>query len=264
VRLVQSNASFWRADRDARDLPDVQGESIRRHSARYSLSQHVSRLNGTRPVEPNKPHPPAALRIPNQAAGAGGIGSNRKVKISPVTWRFIFRMLAGFMLGAGVTAAFFADHHWEIFLFVTIAVLGFFICWNQSKLYLVFLVLFMGSGVCANELPDNPIAKTQVQPVAIHRFWDKPNKLEFGAMVGLAAFDMAQTCDNLANGGNESFLTQSCPKDLAIILGVNAGTVGLAWLLHRTGHHKLERIPMLWKAGDSINGIVYSKQHGAW
>jgi hypothetical protein len=133
------------------------------------------------------------------------------------------------------------------------------------KLACVSFVLLAASYARADELPDMPAPKAIVQPHrAAHPFWDRANKVEATAMVGLAAFDLGQTCHNLTHGGREDNLTQSCPKDIAITVGIDAAALGAAWVLHRTGHHRLERIPMLWKVGDSISGIVYSKVHGAW
>jgi hypothetical protein len=129
---------------------------------------------------------------------------------------------------------------------------------------IVILLMLCVSTLSGNELPDMPAPKVIITKPVIHPFLDRPNKVEIIAIAGLWTFDMGQTCHNLAHGGRENYLTQSCGSNIAITAGVNAGTVGLAWLLHRTGHHKLERLPMLWKAGDSISGIVFSKRHGAF
>ena len=97
------------------------------------------------------------------------------------------------------------------------------------------------------------------------RFWDKTNKIEFASMVGLAAFDMGQMCHNLANGGREVMLPkQNCGAAVAMTVDFEAAAVTGAWLLHKTHHHKLERLPMLYMASQSLDGVVYSKQHGAW
>jgi len=98
-----------------------------------------------------------------------------------------------------------------------------------------------------------------------HPFWDRINKSETVAMFGLEAFDMAQTCNNLAHGGREHFNSfQSCPKEVAYTLGIRVGAILAAYALHETRHHKLERMPMLYMTGTSVNGIAYSKEHGAW
>jgi hypothetical protein len=122
-----------------------------------------------------------------------------------------------------------------------------------------------------------------------HRFWDRTNKIETTSMVVLAAFDMAQTCHNLAStetvithlttprapggyvdvpitlhGHEHSLPTQSCAGAVGLSSAFDGAAAGLAYLFHRTHHHKLERIPMLYMGGTSLEGIIYSKEHGAW
>jgi hypothetical protein len=124
---------------------------------------------------------------------------------------------------------------------------------------------------------------------AEHRFWDRTNKIETASMVGLTAFDMGQTCHNLAstrtvithltkagapNGyvnvpitlhGHEHGLpTQSCAGAVGLSSAFDGAAAGLSYLFYRTHHHKLERIPVLYMSGASLEGIIYSKEHGAW
>jgi hypothetical protein len=113
--------------------------------------------------------------------------------------------------------------------------------------------------------PQPRIESPQPKPVAIHRYWDRANKIEFAAGASLAAADMTQTCRNLARGGHEEFLpTQNCGQAIAFTVGSYAAAEGVAYILHRTGHHKLERVPVAYMAAASARGIVFSKIHGAW
>jgi hypothetical protein len=110
----------------------------------------------------------------------------------------------------------------------------------------------------------NPLSKAPIS-FHVHPFWDPINKVETGAMFGLETFDMAQTCNNFAHGGHEAFTSiQSCPKEVVFTVGIRAAALLAAYALHHTRHHQLERMPMLYMAGTSFNGIVYSKVHGAW
>jgi hypothetical protein len=43
--------------------------------------------------------------------------------------------------------------------------------------------------------------------------------------------------------------------------GRMAGVVAVSYLLHKTGHHKLERAFPLYASGDSAYGVVYSFVH---
>jgi hypothetical protein len=111
-------------------------------------------------------------------------------------------------------------------------------------------------------LPDSPIAKPGPVP---HSYWDKWNKVEAITMTGALAFDMGQTCNSLAHGGHEMNLpSQHCGAIVGMSAGFAAAAVGLSYAFHRLGHHKLERIPMIYMTYGSAHGIIYSKQHHGW
>ena len=116
-------------------------------------------------------------------------------------------------------------------------------------------------------LPDSPAPKINREAFVARpepRFWDRPMKLEFTGMVVMGSFDMAQTCNFLQHGRSERLLTQSCPGNVALTAGFDAAALGGAWLLHKTGHHKLARLPMLYMTGVSTYGVAKSKSLGAW
>ena len=119
-------------------------------------------------------------------------------------------------------------------------------------------------------LPTSPTPKIEpiplaiTRPIALGKFWDKPNKITFVSMIGLAGADMAQTCRFLARGRHEDWLTQSCSKNVAITASFEAAALGGAWILHRRGNHRLERVPMLFMAEESARGIGYSRAKGGW
>lgn len=98
----------------------------------------------------------------------------------------------------------------------------------------------------------------------LHRFYDRPAKIELTAATAAAVFDMAQTCHNLATGGVEYTLTQSCARNVAITAGILGAQEGLAFGLHKLAWHRLERLARLWSTPNNIEGIVQSKRHGAW
>lgn len=131
------------------------------------------------------------------------------------------------------------------------------------------VLLFGAAGAQCAPLPDSPtpkVAHEQVLPFKRPgQFLSRPIKIELGAMVGAAAFDMGQTCRNLANGGTERFLpTHTCGGAVAITAGFDAAALGGAWLLHRMHHDKLALVPMAFMSEQSLRAIVYSKQHKAW
>ena len=131
-----------------------------------------------------------------------------------------------------------------------------------------FLSLFLFWVVPVYALPDSPPPKINLYELRTvqrePRFWDRPMKMEFTGMVVMGSFDMAQTCNFLHHGRPEGLLTQSCPGNVAITAGFDTVALGGAWLLHKTGHHKLARLPMLYMAGVSTYGVAKSKSMGGW
>ena len=98
-----------------------------------------------------------------------------------------------------------------------------------------------------NELPETPALlvtpASQPQPKLEHDFWDRQQKFALVVHSGVRLADTIKTCRELAHGGREVWIpTQSC----AGIAAWNAGSVGLAlgigWLFHKYGLHRLERI----------------------
>jgi hypothetical protein len=127
------------------------------------------------------------------------------------------------------------------------------------------LVLFLMLAIPAFGLPSVPEPKPfETKPAAVH-YWDKWNKIEAVSMFSLASFDMAQSCHNVRSGGHEDFLpVQNCAAIVGMVAAGEVGAIGISILLHKTGHHKLERIPMLLMIQADTRGIIYSHSHGAW
>jgi hypothetical protein len=100
-----------------------------------------------------------------------------------------------------------------------------------------------------------------------HNFWDTPNKALFASHAVLEAVDFGITHHNLSNGGREmdpqarALCQSGTPGQLVFFGGRMAGVIALSYLLHKTGHHKLERAFPVYASGDSAYGIVYSFAH---
>lgn len=114
---------------------------------------------------------------------------------------------------------------------------------------------------CAMCLPNAPVAKP-MQPT--HQFYDRFAKIELSASVTVAAFDIAQSCHNLATGGHEDWVPGRCHGVTLVDLVFVAVEEVAVYGLHRHGHHKLERLARLVSVEEQTRGIIYSKQHGAW
>jgi hypothetical protein len=106
-----------------------------------------------------------------------------------------------------------------------------------------------GSQDVAQQSAPGTAAASAPQPTTIapvtHRFWDKENDLLFAAVGAGRALDYASTLNLRRRGINEAFLTNSIvdnhPLFAGIEVGATAASIGVSYLFHRTGHHRLER-----------------------
>lgn len=99
-----------------------------------------------------------------------------------------------------------------------------------------------------------------------HKFWDRENTVLFATVAAFSAADFAVTRDNLSHGGRElNPLTRpfsGSTAGLAVnFAGETAGVIGISYWLHKTGHHKLERIAPLVNFGASAFAVTYGLTH---
>jgi len=94
----------------------------------------------------------------------------------------------------------------------------------------------------------------------VHRFWDRENDFLFAAVAGGRGLDYASTINLRHRGINEAFLTNSIvdnhPLFAAIEIGATAASVGVSYVFHRTGHHRLERWTSAIHAGIAVGGAI--------
>lgn len=99
-----------------------------------------------------------------------------------------------------------------------------------------------------------------------HHFWDRENQILFAAAGGLAAADFCVTRANLASGGKElnpitRVLSGSTPGLAANFAIETGGLVSVSYLLHKTGHHKLERLTSYVNIGSSAGAVAWGLSH---
>ena len=131
----------------------------------------------------------------------------------------------------------------------------------------------------AAPLPEAPmplnaaLAPVTLAPVVVtpkerapHRFLDRKNQALFAAVASLAAADFYATHANLASGGRElnpmtRIFCGSTPA-LAANFALETGSViGISYLFHRSGHHRLERLTAVVNIGTSAAAAGYSFSH---
>jgi hypothetical protein len=99
-----------------------------------------------------------------------------------------------------------------------------------------------------------------------HRFWDMQNIALFSTSAALGWADFGVTRSNLQSGGKELNPVVRVFGHSSSGLSLNfacetAGTVGLSYLFHKTGHHKLERAVSIVNIGASAGAVSYGLAH---
>lgn len=87
-------------------------------------------------------------------------------------------------------------------------------------------------------LPETPTPAT-------HPFWDRKNVLLFSGIAVFRGLDYASTRNMQARGREEILIPDDVVNNSAGFAALEAAgtmtSVGIAYIFHRTGHHKLER-----------------------
>jgi hypothetical protein len=93
-----------------------------------------------------------------------------------------------------------------------------------------------------------------------HRFWDRENDWLFASVGAGRALDYASTMNLRRRGINEIFLTNSIVDNHPLFGGIEAAataaSIGVSYLFHRTGHHRLERWTSAIHIGVAVGGAA--------
>ena len=123
-------------------------------------------------------------------------------------------------------------------------------CFGKSALMATIVLsscLFLAQSSTAQQprlaaLPANPAATPNPPP---HAFWDRTNILLFSGIAVTRAMDYASTRNFQARGRQEILIPDDVVNNSAGFAGLEAAatmtSVGISYLLHHYGHHKLER-----------------------
>lgn len=78
-----------------------------------------------------------------------------------------------------------------------------------------------------------------------HPFWDRTNCELFAGVAAVRTMDYVSTRHFRSRGANEILLSNSIVDNKPLFAGIEvagtAASIGVSYLFHRTGHHKLER-----------------------
>jgi hypothetical protein len=138
-------------------------------------------------------------------------------------------------------------------------------------LLLALATLVQTSGVCA-QTPTTEVQKPSPavvpsgrknltsEPIEEHRFWDKKNDWLFLSVGAARTFDYFSTLNMRRRGDQEILLTNEIVDNHAAFAAVEAAgtsvSIGVSYLFHRYGHHKLERWTSIVHFGLATGGAV--------
>jgi hypothetical protein len=110
--------------------------------------------------------------------------------------------------------------------------------------------------------PATPQAPKPTTPPApyVHSFWDRENDWLFAGVAAGRAFDYASTLNLRRRGINEVFLTNSIVDNHPLFASIEAAatgaSIGVSYIFHATGHHRLERWTSIIHFGVATGGAI--------
>lgn len=120
--------------------------------------------------------------------------------------------------------------------------------------------------ISSNVRTISPAILVMIPTVGEHRFWDGQNQTLFAMNAALAGADFAITRRNLNHNGRElnplmRVLSSSTPGLATNFAMETGGVIGIGYLFHKTGHHKLERVTSYVNLGASAFAVSYGLAH---
>lgn len=109
-------------------------------------------------------------------------------------------------------------------------------------------------------------SRPALKEATTHRFWDRQNRVLFAATGIAATGDFFVTRANLASGGRElnpvtRMFTSSTPALASSFALQTTAVIGVSYLFHKTGHHRLERLTSVVSITTSSGAVAYGLTH---
>lgn len=96
----------------------------------------------------------------------------------------------------------------------------------------------------------------------VHRFWDRKNVLLFSGIAVFRGLDYASTRNFEARGRQEVLIPDDIVFNSAGFASLEAAgaatSVGISYIFHRTGHHKMERWLSIGHIGVTAFGVGWN------
>jgi len=133
----------------------------------------------------------------------------------------------------------------------------------RAALRLIAVHLLLSLPVLAQAAEQAPSApEPQTKPAPQHRFWDRTNILLFSGVAVFRGLDFASTRNFQARGRQEALIPDDVANNNAGFAALEAAgaatSVGISYIFHRTGHHKMERWMSIGHIGVTGFGVVWN------
>ena len=121
-----------------------------------------------------------------------------------------------------------------------------------------------------NAAPAGVAAISREVPATSHPFWDRKNAWLFSGVAVFRALDYTSTRNMRDRGRQEILLSNWVVDNRPLFIGIEAAatglSLGLSYLMHRTNHHKVERLISIGHIsgaafGDARNYALKSGHH---
>lgn len=146
-------------------------------------------------------------------------------------------------------------------------------CWFLTTMLLATFVAAQQPAPAAVVSPEAPasaaIAAAREKPAA-HAFWDHKNAWLFSGVAVFRVLDYTSTRNMRDRGRQEILLSNWVVDNRPLFIGIEAAatglSIGLSYTMHRTGHHKIERLISIGHIsgaafGDARNYALKSGHH---
>ena len=134
---------------------------------------------------------------------------------------------------------------WAIRLFVPLVLLSSLAAGQNPGKSDPALIPAAPAGAQHAERPDPPVIPVARKVATEHRFWDRENILLFSGIAVFRGMDYASTRNFMARGRTEILIPDDVVNNSAGFASLEAAatmtSVGISYIFHRTGHHKMER-----------------------
>jgi hypothetical protein len=126
---------------------------------------------------------------------------------------------------------------------------------------LAFGFLFSTTLFSEDRAQDIPAAPEKTAP-AVHRFWDRKNILLFSGVAVFRGLDYASTRNFERRGRQEVLIPDDIVNNSAGFASLEAAgaatSIGISYIFHRTGHHKMERWLSAGHIGVTAFGVAWN------